>query len=612
MKNSMTLFARRLWKYVRPYRSRLILGLVFGMLCALSNGLLVLVIQWAGHVVFPGSGAPENIDDKLKALPEFLRHWIEIVLPYLDRLNPSTQSGVILIVLLIPAVMVIRAILIYLNLYLMMWAAVRAIAELRTALFDHLQNLSLDFFSRARTGELMARINGDTQAIQTIIAYSLATIFRDPLQIIVLLTLLLVQNPGLTLLSLVVMPICVIPITIYGRKMRKSASAAQTHSAELSSLMQETFTGVRIVKAYNLEGNVLSQFKQISSQYVGQVLRVLRANEIPSQTMEVLGSMGVALILIYLVIHRAGLEQQNAGQFLGFVAKIFLMYQPFKSLLRVGNQLHQAAAASEHVFQLLETSNSITDPARPFPLKAANAEIRFDHITFAYGERIVLSDVDITVKAGQMVALVGGSGSGKTTLTNLLLRFYDPQKGSVRIGGTDIRQVAIKDLRAQIALVAQETILFNDTIGANIALGRPGASTAEIEAAAKAAFAHQFIIEKPLGYDTMVGEKGVNLSGGQRQRISIARALLRNAPILVLDEATNQLDNESERIVQAALDDLMKGRTTICIAHRLSTIQNADHIVVLDQGRVVETGTHDELLKRGGTYRRLYELGFQP
>jgi ATP-binding cassette, subfamily B, bacterial MsbA len=287
------------------------------------------------------------------------------------------------------------------------------------------------------------------------------------------------------------------------------------------------------------------------------------------------------------------------------------MYQPLKSLSRLYNQLHQAAAASERAFQLLETKSNIQDPPNPVPLKAANADIHFDNISFDYGGKPVLRGIDLTIKAGHVVALVGSSGAGKTTLTNLLLRFYDPREGAVRIGGTDIRNVAIKDLRRQIALVAQENILFCDTIRNNIALGRPGASDAEIEAAATHAYARQFILETEKGFDTVIGERGSKLSVGQRQRLTIARAILRNSPILVLDEATSALDSESERAVQAALEELMKGRTTLCIAHRFSTIRQADLIAVLDQGCIVESGTHEQLMSARGIYFKLYELQFK-
>jgi subfamily B ATP-binding cassette protein MsbA len=287
------------------------------------------------------------------------------------------------------------------------------------------------------------------------------------------------------------------------------------------------------------------------------------------------------------------------------------MYKPIKELTRLHNQLHQAEAASARVFELLDTKTTMPEPVAPVPLDATKTDIHFQNVDFSYGERAVLRGINLDIKAGQLVALVGSSGSGKTTLANLLPRFYDPQSGVVRIGGTDIRQVSTKELRRQIAIVTQETILFHDTIRGNIAVGKPGATDEEIEAAARHANAHGFILEKPNGYDAIVGEKGVALSGGQRQRISIARAILKDAPILILDEATNALDAEAERAVQEELEKLMKGRTTICIAHRLSTIQKADVIVVLNDGRIVETGTHAELIQRGGVYQRLYEIQFQ-
>jgi subfamily B ATP-binding cassette protein MsbA len=297
--------------------------------------------------------------------------------------------------------------------------------------------------------------------------------------------------------------------------------------------------------------------------------------------------------------------------FLAFLLALQIMYKPLKSLVRTLNTFEQARAASDRVFELLAMQNSVPEPAQPRTLKAAGAEIHFDNVQFAYGDKPVLRGIDLRIKPGQLVALVGASGSGKTTIANLLLRFDDPQSGAVRIGGTDLREFSTSDLRSQIAVVTQENILFNETIRRNIELGRPGATQDEIVSAAKHAHAHEFILAKPEGYDTVVGEKGVTLSGGQKQRLAIARAVVRNAPILILDEATSALDTESERAVQSALDELMKDRTTLCIAHRLSTILHADVIVVLEQGRIVEQGTHNDLVKRGGVYQKLYELQFR-
>ncbi len=426
-----------------------------------------------------------------------------------------------------------------------------------------------------------------------------------------LLAVLLSQSATrkLTLVSIIVLPVCLVPISIYTRKVRKSARAMQGHLADLSSLMHESFTGNRIIKAYNLEDTVLGQFRDTTRKFVGHMMRVVRAVELPSHVTEFLGVVGVSLVLLSVIVHPT---PATPGDFVSFILSILLMYQPIKTLIKLYNQLHQASAASQHVFELLAMKSAISDPPAPVSLHAAHADIHFEDIDFDYDQKPVLRGINLTVRAGQLVALVGKSGSGKTTLTNLLLRFYDPQRGSVRIGATDLRQAAIKDLRRQIALVTQDTILFNDTIRRNIALGRPGASDAQIEAAAKHANAYDFIIEKSEGFESVIGEKGVALSGGQRQRLAIARAILKDAPILILDEATSALDTESERAVQAAFDDLMQGRTTICIAHRFSTIQKADVIVVLENGRVAEQGTHAELLRRGGIYCKLYELQFEP
>jgi subfamily B ATP-binding cassette protein MsbA len=348
---------------------------------------------------------------------------------------------------------------------------------------------------------------------------------------------------------------------------------------------------------------MIGRYNQTLQRFISHAMRVVRATETPGPIIEFAGALGVAFLLVYL----AGTKSPEASA--AFILGLIAMYKPIKASIRVQSLVHQAKAATERLFELLATPNGMPDSPNPLPLKAAGAEIQFDNISFAYDQKHVLRDFNFTVKPGQMVALVGGTGGGKTTVTNLLLRFYDPATGAVRIGGTDIRQVTLRDLRSQIAVVTQEVILFNESIADNIAYGRPGAARAEIEEAARHAFAHDFILEKPRGYDSPVGERATNLSGGQKQRIAIARAIIRNAPILILDEATSSLDNESERIVQAALDELMKGRTTICIAHRLSTVRHADVIVVIDRGQIAEQGSHDELLQRGGIYHKLYKYG---
>jgi ATP-binding cassette, subfamily B, bacterial MsbA len=607
----MISFLRRLWTFVRPYRARLIMGLVSGILCGLMTGLLLIAIRVVVDLVFPGS-TTHTVEEQLAKAPGFLRHLVASIRPLLSP-GPSSSSkaDALIMILSIPAIMFVRGLFGYLNVYFTSWAAARAIADIRATLFNHLQNLSLSFFSQARTGDLIARITNDTQILYGIVGSSFASMIKDPVIVLTAIAVLLVPREQriLTLISIVVLPVCLIPISIYSRRVRKSARAMQGHISELTSLMHESFTGNRIIKAYNLEAAVMAQFRVTTGKYISHVMRVVRANELPSQFTEFLSGVGIALVLIYVKFFIG--ETPNIGDFVSFVMAIVMMYAPIKSLTRLHNQLHQAAAASQRVFELLEVTSTVADPPHPVPLDARQADIYFEDVDFDYGEKPVLRGINLTVKAGQLVALVGSSGSGKTTVTNLLLRFYDPRRGTVRIGQTDLRQVAIRDLRRQIALVTQETILFHETIRRNIALGRPDATDAEIEAAARAANAQEFILQKPEGYEAVVGEKGVAVSGGQRQRIAIARAILKNAPILVLDEATNMLDTESERVVQAELEKLMHGRTTICIAHRLSTVQKADLIVVLSEGRIVESGKHAELIQRGGVYQRLYELQFQ-
>ena len=603
----MTGFLKNIWGFVRPYRGRFFLGLLCGVFYGATNALLIGTINVVMQLTFKNE---TTLHEKLEKAPHWIRplsQWLSDHLPEIHA--PVSMTGWALVVGAIPFVMLLRITMGYLSIYLTNWSAMHAIADVRTKLFAHLQNLSLGFFNRSSTGDLIARITNDTVVLYGIIGGAFSSMVRDPVSIFFTLLVLLTIQPTLTLISVIVFPVCIVPIVIFGRKVRKSARAVQEYNASLTNLMHESFTGNRVIKAYNLEATVIEQFKITTQKYVGQLMRVIRANEIPSQLMELFGATGIALVFLY-VLHLPKDQRPGLEDFSAFVVAILMIYPPIKTLTKLHNQLHQARAASERVFEMLALKNSVPEPAEPKMLHASNADIEIQNLDFNYGEKPVLHNINLTVKAGQLVALVGASGSGKTTLANLLLRFYDPTQGTIKIGGVDVRDVSTRDLRNQIAVVAQENILFNDTVRRNIELGRLGASSDEIITAARHAYAYEFIMQKPQGFDTVIGEKGVSLSGGQRQRIAIARAVLKNAPILVLDEATSALDTESERAVQTALDELMKGRTTICIAHRLSTILHADLIVVLDQGKIVETGRHEELIKRGGVYQKLYELQF--
>jgi len=610
-------FLLKMWGLARPYRFRLALGLVTGIIGGLLEPAMIATIALVYGLIFPTSGV-QTAAKKLPFVPEIVQNWIASAQEALATQVQGHLGAIIMVIGLVPAVVLLRSVFTYLNTYFLQWAAVRAITDLRIRLFEHLINLSTGFFSRTGTGELMSRIGNDTLQLQTVISGQTQVMIKDPVTLVSLWAYLLWQQPKLTLISMIVLPVCMVPIVVYNRKVRRSSYAMQTHYAELATVMSESFSGNRVIKAYNLEATVVKQFRDTAQKFIGHVMRIVRSSELPGPLLETVGSVGVAIVLIYLAT-RSGARTSSAD-FLKVVLCIFSMYRPLKNITRLYNNLEQARAASSRVFELLAEKNEIVEPVHPKPLRAAGAAIDFDSIDFSYPdplksghpEKTVLHQVNLLVQPGQLVALVGASGSGKTTITNLLLRFYDPQRGAIRIGGVDIREVSTRDLRSQIAVVAQETILFNDTIYRNIELGRPGATRDEVLQAAKHAHAHDFIMSRPDGFETVIGEKGVLLSGGQRQRIAIARAVLKNAPILVLDEATNALDPESEQAVQLALEELMQGRTTICIAHRLSTIRKADCIVVLDNGRIVESGTHAELMQSRGVYCKLHDLQFEP
>jgi subfamily B ATP-binding cassette protein MsbA len=572
---------------------------------AASN--VIVSANFPTNLVFGGGTSALNLP--LRRMPVFMQHWFKLASDSLGsndlRKHPWALGTLIAA---IPFIMLLRGFFGYLDVYCLQWVTTRAVTDLRTRLFSHLLDLSAGFYTENSSGQLMSNVMNDTGFLQSILGNATRVIVSDPITLVSVLGMMLWQQPMLTLITMSVLPLAIIPIVIFGRKVGRSSYATQVQSGDLTQIMVESFTGHRVIKAYGLEGIVADQFRNTARKSIGDYMRMVRASEIPGPMIEFFGSCGVSLVLVYLIMIAS--SHPSSTDFIQLIGSVFMIYAPMKNLTRLHNQIVQARAASERAFALLATKNAVPEPAQPRPLKAGS-EIHFDNVSFAYGQKVVLKDINLHIKPGQLIALVGASGAGKTTLSNLLLRFYDPQNGAVRIGGVDIREASTKDLRKQIAVVAQENILFNETIRRNIELGRPGATDAEIIAAAKHAHAHNFIMEKPGGYDTVIGEKGVLLSGGQRQRIAIARAVLKNAPILILDEATNALDTESERAVQSALDELMKERTTLCIAHRFSTILHADLIVVMEQGRIIETGIHEDLMQLGGVYKKLYEMQFK-
>ncbi|MDQ6964453.1 MAG: ABC transporter transmembrane domain-containing protein, partial [Mariprofundales bacterium] len=495
--------------------------------------------------------------------------------------------------------------------YLMGWVGQRVIHDLRNVLYQRITEQSLAFFSHRKTGELMARISADTLLVQGAVTTAVTSLMRDVVSALFLLMVILYQDWLLATIAFTVLPLVVYPIIRFGRKMRSATFDGQETLGAMSALIEETISGIRVVKAFAMERYENSRFQQLTDEFFRCQMRVMRVQALSFPIMEMLAGFGIAGVLFYGGV-RISSGATTPGALMSFLAALIMLYEPVKRLSNANNVIQQGVAAAERVFAVMDAPVEVQEPVRPHDISTFSDSIELDQVSLHYGDgsRKVLDGISMTVARGEVVALVGRSGAGKSSLVNLIPRFMDPVAGAVRIDGVDVRQLASGDLRRQIALVTQEIVLFNDTVRNNLAYGYGEVDEEALEAAARAANAHDFICELPDGYDTLVGERGVILSGGQRQRLSLARALFKDAPILILDEATSALDSESERLVQQAIDSLMRGRTTIVIAHRLSTIRNADRIVVLDEGRIVQQGGHTELLSEGGLYRELYELQF--
>ena len=493
---------------------------------------------------------------------------------------------------------------------LMSSIGLRIVTNLRNTLYEKIQLQSLSFFAEHPTGLLMSRITNDVASVQTASSEAVTSLVKDTVMLISLIAVIFYTDWKLALIAIVVIPVAIYPISWFGRKIRKVTTSLQITVGTLNSLLQETISGTRIVKAFCMEKHEYDRFAKENERIYKFNMKSISINAISSPLMEVLGGVGIAAVIFYGG-YNVVQGHSTPGTFFAFIAASLMLYEPIKRLTNVNNTINQGIAGADRVFSIIDHVPDIMDKPGAGVLPKVTKGIEIENVTFSYETEPVLKNINLSIKAGEVVAFVGMSGGGKTSLVNLIPRFYDVSEGRILIDGQDIRDVTVQSLRSQIAMVTQQTILFNDTVRNNIAYGDIQTTEDEIINAAKAANAHNFIMKLPKGYDSNIGELGTKISGGEKQRISIARALLKDAPILILDEATSSLDTEAEIEVQDALDNLMKGRTTLVIAHRLSTIRNADRIIALVNGRIVEEGDHNTLMAKKGEYYRLYNLQFK-
>ncbi len=599
---------RSMWKYVMPYRGRFVLSLLLGMLSAVFNGIMLIGFQLIFSLVLKGKTRTLGEPTDLPLIGE-----IDLSkLLGMDADTPVGLSGVMIACAFIPVLIFLRGFLAYLSSYMQAWVTSKVVYQIRNDAFNCVMRQSPGFFNSAKTGELMQTVTTQTNVVQRNAMMLIQTLAQRPLTILSILVVLFAQDWFFTLMSLVVFPLCLVPIIRIGKRVRKVGAREEYDSRALMVAMQESFAGIRLVKAYAREEHAEQRFERTNASMTRNMVRWTKAMELVGPIVETVASFGIAAGLVY-AWHR-GLEAEN---FFLLVMALTQIYPPMKELSRVQLLLQKTTVAAGMVFELLDRQPDIKDAPDAVDVGRAQGAVTFQNLTFSYressGERKdvpAVAGIDLQLDPGKFYAFVGPSGAGKSTLYSLLLRFYDPDSGAILLDGRDIRSIKQTSLRGNIGVVSQDTFLFHDTIRENIRYGRLDATEAEIIAAAKKAHAHEFIEQIQAGYDAIVGEGGCNLSGGQKQRISIARAILRDAPILLLDEATSALDTESEKIIQEAIHLLSEGRTVVAIAHRLSTILEADQIVVMDQGHILDRGTHTELLGRNPLYQKLYHLQF--
>jgi subfamily B ATP-binding cassette protein MsbA len=593
----------RLLRYARPYSPFLVVSVVLMAVVGISQGLLATLIR----VVFDRVLQPDAPNDPV-VLYELKAIGLRILLS--DLVPSSVHNVWTMAAIAILLCFAAKGLCDYAGNYLVNWVGLSAVVDLRQQVFDHVLRQDAHFFEDQSTGQIMSSIMNDIEKIQLSVSSMLADWLRQMFSAFFLILVMVNINWKLSVVSVTLLPFVLVPTMKLGRRIRRTTRKAQDMTGQLNQILQETITGHQVVKSFGAEAFESNRFRVASKNLKAGNLKYVAQQALPSPIIEFFGAVTIVALLWYARLQIKSAEM-TAGMFSGFVFALLMLYEPVKRLTGIHNIFQQGLGAAEEVFRYLDRKQTVAEKPNPVRFTKFEKAIKFDKVFFSYPaapDRVVLKNINLEVKAGEIVALVGPSGSGKSTLANLVQRMYDATSGSIRIDGKDIRDLKLTALRDKIGIVAQDTFLFDDTVFNNIAYGRPFAEAKEVLAAAKASRADDFIRTLPDGYDTRIGERGARLSGGQRQRISIARALLKDAPILILDEATSHLDTESEVLVQQALGVLMERRTVIVIAHRLSTIRSATKIVVLDAGQITEAGTHEILIAAGGMYQRLHEL----
>jgi subfamily B ATP-binding cassette protein MsbA len=604
----------RVLKYVRPYWKQLALSVFFTILFSIFSGVSIYLAIPLLETLFSQDyiSALNKLGSSSGFLSDLKNAFFSFLLRYV--FSGTHSEALIKICLVIVVAFFFKDISGYLQGYFMAYVEQGLVKDIRNEVYRHLHTLSLGYFTSERTGNLISRITNDVNIINTGISATFLNLVREPLLIVVFLMIAISINWRLTLISLLVLPFALYFISKLGLRLHKESRISQERMADITSVLQETISGVKVVKAFGMEEFENKKFQTQTWRYFKSLLKITRIRNLASPITEFLSVVAGVVIIWYGGMQVLELGRMRASEFLTFLIAVFQIMPPVKELTSVNNRIQESTSAAKRVFEILDIEPDIKEAPNAIELKEFKDEIVFENVWFSYNGTkngdFILKGINLKVKKGEILAIVGPSGAGKSTLVDLIPRFYDPTKGRILIDGIDLRMIKIKSLREKIGIVTQETILFNDTIRNNIAYGLEDCPIDKIIEVAKAANAHDFIMQLPNGYDTVIGERGMKLSGGQRQRISIARALLKNPPILILDEATSNLDAESEILVQEAIERLMQNRTVFVIAHRLSTIRNADRIIVIDNGRIVQEGKHEELIHQDGLYKKLYEMQF--